>query len=244
MLRHVALIRTDVSEEVGASFIRVTKISVLGTTLAVTSNRWKCQVRPKRRFLQEPHGITSQKTAFFIVTAVKTSSLYVTCLCSSHLPCSYLSNESISLTRCWWWSPCIWIWWSVALSRYWVLPRLVRTPTDVKVLLRSRASLMADQSRGIAQAWCPQSHVIFVWLKETDFPYGRGQLTVRCARSACCWCSRVWHNRGYGLLLLGGTALLVGLRALWICGKGFTAVCVAIAEVLWWGQPESHLACG
>jgi hypothetical protein len=29
----------------------------------------------KRKFLQEPHGVTSQKTAFFIVTAVKTSKL-------------------------------------------------------------------------------------------------------------------------------------------------------------------------
>jgi hypothetical protein len=29
----------------------------------------------KCRFLQEPHGVTSQKTPFFIVTAVKTSSL-------------------------------------------------------------------------------------------------------------------------------------------------------------------------
>jgi hypothetical protein len=42
----VALVRTDVSEEPGASFIRVTKI--------------------------EPHGVTTQKTPFFIVTAVKT----------------------------------------------------------------------------------------------------------------------------------------------------------------------------
>jgi hypothetical protein len=40
-LRHVALVRTDVSEE--------------------------------RRFSQEPHGVTSQKTHFFIVTAVKIS---------------------------------------------------------------------------------------------------------------------------------------------------------------------------
>jgi hypothetical protein len=30
---------------------------------------------PKRRFLQESHGVTSQKTAFFIITAVKTSNL-------------------------------------------------------------------------------------------------------------------------------------------------------------------------
>jgi hypothetical protein len=52
MLRRVALVRTDVSEELRASIIRVTR-GELGTTLAVTS-----------RFLQEPHGVTSQKTPF------------------------------------------------------------------------------------------------------------------------------------------------------------------------------------
>jgi hypothetical protein len=41
MLRRVALARTDVSEEYSASFIRVTRIGELGTTLAVTSNRRK-----------------------------------------------------------------------------------------------------------------------------------------------------------------------------------------------------------
>jgi hypothetical protein len=59
----VALVRTDVSEEPGASFIRVTKIGELGTIQAVTSNR------------RTPHGVTTQKTPFFIVTAVKTSNL-------------------------------------------------------------------------------------------------------------------------------------------------------------------------
>jgi hypothetical protein len=39
MLRHVALVRTDVSEEPGASFIRVTRIGEQGTTQAATSNR-------------------------------------------------------------------------------------------------------------------------------------------------------------------------------------------------------------
>jgi hypothetical protein len=38
MLHHVALVRTDVSEELSASFIRVTRIGELGTTLAVTSS--------------------------------------------------------------------------------------------------------------------------------------------------------------------------------------------------------------
>jgi hypothetical protein len=39
MLRRVALVRIGVSEELSASFIRVTRIGELGTTLAVTSNR-------------------------------------------------------------------------------------------------------------------------------------------------------------------------------------------------------------
>jgi hypothetical protein len=38
MLRRVALVRTDVSEELSASFIRVTRIGELVTMLAVTNN--------------------------------------------------------------------------------------------------------------------------------------------------------------------------------------------------------------
>jgi hypothetical protein len=39
MLRRMALVRTDVSEELGASIIRVTRIGELETMLALTSNR-------------------------------------------------------------------------------------------------------------------------------------------------------------------------------------------------------------
>jgi hypothetical protein len=39
MLRRVALVRTDVLEELSVSIIRVTRMGELGTTLAVTSNR-------------------------------------------------------------------------------------------------------------------------------------------------------------------------------------------------------------
>jgi hypothetical protein len=39
MLRRVALVRTDVPEELSASFIRVARIDELAKTLAVTSNR-------------------------------------------------------------------------------------------------------------------------------------------------------------------------------------------------------------
>jgi hypothetical protein len=38
MLRRVALVRTDFSEEFSAFFIRVTRIVELGTTLTVSSN--------------------------------------------------------------------------------------------------------------------------------------------------------------------------------------------------------------
>jgi hypothetical protein len=58
--RRVAPVRTDVSEERILSIIRVTRIT---------------HVTLKLPFLQEPHGETSQKTAFFIVTTVKTSNL-------------------------------------------------------------------------------------------------------------------------------------------------------------------------
>jgi hypothetical protein len=39
MLPRVAIVGTDVSEELSTSIIRVTRIGELGTTLAVTSNR-------------------------------------------------------------------------------------------------------------------------------------------------------------------------------------------------------------
>jgi hypothetical protein len=53
MLRRVALIRTDVSEELNASFIRVTRIGEL-RTLAVTSNR-----RTLRRLLVTANVLSS-----------------------------------------------------------------------------------------------------------------------------------------------------------------------------------------
>jgi sulfur relay (sulfurtransferase) DsrC/TusE family protein len=45
MLRRVALVRSDVSEELSASFIRVTRIGKLGTKLAVTHLEFLRSVR-------------------------------------------------------------------------------------------------------------------------------------------------------------------------------------------------------
>jgi hypothetical protein len=51
MLRPVALVRTDVSEELSASFIRVTRIGELGTKLAVSRNRRTLQKVEFKLFL-------------------------------------------------------------------------------------------------------------------------------------------------------------------------------------------------
>jgi hypothetical protein len=91
MLRRVALVRTNVSEERSSPFIRVTRFGEVGSTLAVRRLLVTASVVPssqilvtlmkealissETRFLPEPHGITYQKTPFFIVAAVKTSNL-------------------------------------------------------------------------------------------------------------------------------------------------------------------------
>jgi hypothetical protein len=56
MLHRVALVRTDVSEELSASFIRVTKIGELGTT------------------------VTSQNTPFFIIQVFPLHGCYLALL--------------------------------------------------------------------------------------------------------------------------------------------------------------------
>jgi hypothetical protein len=81
----VALLITNVSEDRIASTNMVTKIGETGKTSAATIKRSTLQsssilvtlmmrryIPLKRRFLQEPCGVTSQKTAFFTVTAAKT----------------------------------------------------------------------------------------------------------------------------------------------------------------------------
>jgi hypothetical protein len=77
MLCRVALVRTDVSKELSASFIRLTRIGELGTTLAVTSHSVvpsspiivtlmkEAPSSSETWLLREPHGVTSQKTPFF-----------------------------------------------------------------------------------------------------------------------------------------------------------------------------------
>jgi hypothetical protein len=78
LLRRVALLRTDVSEERSASYMRVTRIGELGTTLAVTSNR--CTLR--------------RNTKYFFASVVPRSPILVT-LMKEELS----SSETSVLTR-------------------------------------------------------------------------------------------------------------------------------------------------
>jgi hypothetical protein len=86
LLRRVALVRTEVSEERIASIYRVTRIGELGKTLAVTSNRHTLRrnvdeltltanavpsslivftmLMEATRSSQETQGVTSQKTGY------------------------------------------------------------------------------------------------------------------------------------------------------------------------------------
>jgi glutaredoxin-related protein len=70
MLRRVALVRTDVSEDLSASFIRVTRIGELGTTLAVTSNR---RLRRVRRLLVTANVVPSSPIVILMKEALSSS---------------------------------------------------------------------------------------------------------------------------------------------------------------------------
>jgi hypothetical protein len=71
MRRRVDLVWSDVSEERGCSHL----LTLVPRSWIFPPWRWRWCVPPKRRFTQDLHGATSQKTTFFIVTAVKTSNL-------------------------------------------------------------------------------------------------------------------------------------------------------------------------
>jgi hypothetical protein len=62
MLHRVTFVRTDVSEELIASFIRVTRIGELGTTLAVPSNRRTQRRNTKQRASVASYSKRSQFT--------------------------------------------------------------------------------------------------------------------------------------------------------------------------------------
>jgi hypothetical protein len=83
MLGRVALLRTDLSEEHRVSFIRVTTICVLGTTLAVTSNR--------RTLRSNTKAIRSSETS--VLTRVTRRNISEDAILHNHL------RENVNLTN-------------------------------------------------------------------------------------------------------------------------------------------------
>jgi hypothetical protein len=90
MLHHVFLVRTDLPEERGPSFFRVTRIGELGTTLAVTSNQ---------HTLRRNANCISCSVCRLLVTAsvVPSSSILVTLMKEV-----LTSSETSVLTRATW----------------------------------------------------------------------------------------------------------------------------------------------
>jgi hypothetical protein len=82
MLRHVALVRTDVSEELNASFISITRIGELGTTL--DSYQYLVFLRSFRRLLVTANVVPSSQ---ILVTMMKEA------LCSSET--SFLTRATL-----------------------------------------------------------------------------------------------------------------------------------------------------
>jgi hypothetical protein len=95
MLRRVALVRTDVSEELSTSIIRVTRIGELGTTLAVTSNRRTLRRNTEYR-LQKQYSVLLRSVCWLLVTAnvVHSSSILITLMMEA-----LSSSETSVLTR-------------------------------------------------------------------------------------------------------------------------------------------------
>jgi hypothetical protein len=93
VLRRVTLVRTEVSEEFSAPFIRVTRIGELGTTLAVTSNRHaRCE--------EIPSGISFLRSVcrLLVTASVVPSSPILVTLMKEELS----SSETSLLTRAAW----------------------------------------------------------------------------------------------------------------------------------------------
>jgi hypothetical protein len=103
VLQRVALVRTDVSVERSVSITMATTFGELETTLAVTVTRceelltlipspqflpwwWRRYVPPKCRYLQEPHGVTSQNTPFLIATEFVSKRV---------VPCNLFTKRSV-----------------------------------------------------------------------------------------------------------------------------------------------------
>jgi hypothetical protein len=99
MLRRMALVKTDVSEELTASIIRVTRFGELGTTLAVTINRCKLRRNTKySKYNTIQYKVFLRSVRRLLVTANVPSSPILVTLMMEALG----SSETLVLTRATW----------------------------------------------------------------------------------------------------------------------------------------------
>jgi hypothetical protein len=102
MLCRVALVRTDVSEELSASFIRVTRIGELGTTLAVASNRRTVRRNTVTASVPgSPILVTLMKEALVTASVIPSSPILVTLMKEAPVTASVVpsSQTLVSLMK-------------------------------------------------------------------------------------------------------------------------------------------------
>jgi hypothetical protein len=98
MLHRVAIVRTDVSEEPSASFVRVTRIGELGTTPAITTNRRTLRRNTTRRNIPEDtilHSHRRENLKYYKQKEVDEIFLQSICLPTSL--CFYVPSQFSSL---------------------------------------------------------------------------------------------------------------------------------------------------
>jgi hypothetical protein len=150
MLRRVALVRTEVSEELSASFIRVTRIGVLGTTLAVTSNRPTLRINSIGAFACRDRIIRYQSLGMIMSACVEVRTEYFTNANPKRVPMYELAVANH------------------VIGRKWLMP-LCAPCSNVGTSHRRRKSIWCNMGNELKRAIGPEEPpVVSIWLQPDD----------------------------------------------------------------------------